>query len=96
MIVILIVIVCVLFALAACYILYQLGVVPGGPDSAERASWAGQRTVGVRTPLQDARRGDREWPQGCLIAGLVGGGIWFVLWGLVLILALRVLSNPFG
>jgi len=91
MMVVVIVIVCVLFAVAACFILYQLGVVPTGPD-AEPHTW----TLGTRTPLQDARRGDREWPRGCLIAILAGAGIWFALWGLVLILALSVLSNPFA
>lgn len=96
MIIVVIVLVCVLFAVGTCFILYQLGVVPGAPDAGERQWWATQRTPGGRTPLQDARRGDREWPQGCLIGILVGAGIWFLLWGVVLILALRVLSNPFG
>jgi hypothetical protein len=95
MIIVVIVIVCVLFAVATCFILYQLGVVPGGPGAAEQHSWATPRQAGARTPLQDAYRGDREWPRGCLMAVLVGAGIWFLLWGLVLILALRVLSNPF-
>lgn len=96
MILVVIVIVCILFAVTACFILYQLGVVPSGPGSTKQPSWTMQRDAGTRTPLQDARRGDREWPQGCLIALLVGAAIWFLLWGLVLILALRVLSNPFG
>lgn len=95
MILIVIILVCVVLAMGACFILYQLGLVPSGPDAAERP-WAGQRPLGGHTPLQDARRGDREWPQGCLIGVLVGAGIWFLLWGIVLILALRVLSNPFG
>ncbi len=95
MIVVVIVLVCVLFAVGTCFILYQLGVVPSRPGSPERPSWAAP-SIGGRTPLQDARAGGREWPQGCLIALLVGGGIWFLLWGLVLVLALRILSNPFG
>lgn len=91
MIVVVVVIVCVLFAVAACFILYQLGVVPNGPN-AEPHTWS----TGTRTPLRSAQRGDREWPRGCVIGMLVGAAIWFVLWALVLILALRVLSNPFS
>lgn len=96
MIVVVIVLVCVLFAIGTCFILYQLGVVPGAPNTAERQPWLTPRSGGSRTPLQEARRGDREWPQGCLIGVLVGAGVWFLLWGVVLVLALRVLSNPFG
>jgi hypothetical protein len=96
MIVAVIVLVCVVFAVGTCFILYQLGVVPGSPDADQRQWWATQRTPRARTPLQAARRDDREWPQGCLIGLLVGAGLWFLLWGLVLILALRVLSNPFS
>ncbi|HSH62394.1 MAG TPA: hypothetical protein VK988_22640 [Acidimicrobiales bacterium] len=96
MIVVVIVAVCVVFAVGTCFILYQLGVVPSAPGAPERQSWFTERTAGARTPLQAARRGDREWPQGCLIGILVGAAVWFLLWGLVLILALRVLSNPFG
>ena len=96
MIVVVIVLVCVVFAVGTCFILYQLGVLPGSPDAGQGQWWATQRVGANRTPLQVARRGDREWPQGCLYAVLVGAGIWFLLWGVVLILALRVLSNPFS
>ncbi len=95
MIVVVIVLVCVVFAVGACFIFYQLGVVPRGPGSAEGPAWL-RSAVGSRSPLQEARSGDREWPRGCLIGVLVGAGLWFLLWGIVLILALRVLSNPFG
>lgn len=33
-------------------------------------------------------------PAGCLIALLVASAIWFVLWGVVLLLALRLLNTP--
>jgi len=95
MIVVVIVLVCLVFAVGACFIFYQLGVVPRAPGAAERPAW-GAQLGGARSPLQDARRGDREWPQGCFIGVLVGAGLWFLLWAVVLILALRILSNPFG
>lgn len=95
MIVLVIVVVCVLFALVTCFILYQLDVLPGRPGSGGGTTTWGS-TLGARTPLREASRPDREWPHGCLIALLVGAGIWFLLWGVVLILALRVLSNPFS
>ncbi len=37
-----------------------------------------------------------ELPQGCLLALIVGAAVWFVLWGIVLILALRFLRTPLG
>ncbi len=36
----------------------------------------------------------RELPQGCLLALIVSGFVWFTLWGVVLILALRFLRSP--
>ena len=94
MIVVVIVLVCVVVAVGTCFVLYQLGVVPSAPGATERQWWTTERRG--RTPLRQASMPDREWPQGCLVAVLVAAGIWFLLWGIVLILALRVLSNPFG
>ena len=37
-----------------------------------------------------------ELPMGCLITLIVAGSIWFILWGIVLILALRLLRTPLG
>ena len=96
MIVVLILVVCVLFGLVTCYILYQLDVLPGRPGSESAVPPRWSPSFGGGTPLQQARRADREWPRGCLIGLLVGAGIWFLLWGVVLVLALRVLSNPYG
>lgn len=98
LITIVIVVVCALFGVATYFILYQLGVLPGpttgtGP---ERDSWFSSSPLGGRTPLQQAQQPVREWPQGCLIGLLVGAGLWFLLWGIVLVFALRVLSDPFG
>ncbi len=36
----------------------------------------------------------RELPQGCLLAIIVAGFVWFSLWGVVLVLALRFLRSP--
>lgn len=36
----------------------------------------------------------KELSPGCLITLIVAGSIWFVLWGIVLLLALRLLSTP--
>ena len=95
MIVVILVIVCLLFAVATYFILYQLGVVPGPSGSEGRFSESPPLSFRTRTPFQEARS-EREWPQGCMISVLVAAGVWFLLWGLVLVLALRVLSNPFG
>lgn len=38
----------------------------------------------------------KELPPGCLISLIVAGSIWFILWGIVLILALRLLRTPLG
>ncbi len=37
-----------------------------------------------------------ELPQGCLMAIVVAAFVWFVTWGIVLILALRFLRSPLG
>ncbi len=38
----------------------------------------------------------RELPQGCLLALVLTGFVWFTLWGVVLVLALRFLRSPLG
>ncbi len=91
-------VVCLLFALATYGILYQLGVIPGSPASGQRTASPASPGLGLRarTPLEQARRGGWELPQGCLVTVLTGAALWFLLWGVVLVLALRFLSNPFG
>ncbi len=88
--------VCVLFALATYGILYQLGVIPGSPAAEQRSPSTSGFVLRARTPLEQARRGERELPQGCLMAVLASAALWFLLWGVVLVLALRFLSDPFG
>ncbi len=96
MMLVIIVVVCVLFAIATYYILYQLGVLPGPGASPGVSSGSTLSPLGARTPLQQAQRQTRELPQGCLVSLLVGAALWFLGWGVVLILALRFLSDPFG
>ena len=38
----------------------------------------------------------KELPPGCLLGLIVAASIWFILWGIVLILALRLLRTPLG
>ncbi len=90
--------VCILFALGTYGILYQLGVIPGSPGSSERTAPSASSGLGLRarTPLEQASRGGWELPQGCMVTVLTGAALWFLLWGIVLVLALRFLSDPFG
>jgi len=38
----------------------------------------------------------RELPPGCLISLIVVGSLWFIAWGIVLLLAIRLLRTPLG
>ncbi|MDQ3570699.1 MAG: hypothetical protein M3396_08810 [Actinomycetota bacterium] len=95
MLAVILVIVCLLFGVFAYFALYQMGLVPG-PSSTETRSSSAPSLFGARTPLQDARRGDSQLSQGCLISVFVAAGLWFLLWGIVLIFALRFVFDPFG
>ncbi|MDQ3680504.1 MAG: hypothetical protein M3378_08195 [Actinomycetota bacterium] len=88
-------VVCLLFGVFAYFALYQLGVLPG-PSSTETRSSSAPSPFAARTPLQEALGGDRQLPQGCLISVIVAVSLWFVLWGVVLIFALRFVIDPFG
>lgn len=37
-----------------------------------------------------------ELSPGCLLTLIVAGSIWFIVWGIVLILAIRLLRTPLG
>lgn len=100
MVPLIIVVVCLLFGVATYGVLYQLGLLPGSPGqvrSPEAPPEPQPRRFDPRTRqdlgLSIARR---ELPQGCLTALIVGAALWFLLWGVVLVLALRVLSSPYG
>ncbi|MDP8991531.1 MAG: hypothetical protein M3N31_00470 [Actinomycetota bacterium] len=87
---------CLLVALAAYGALYQLGVIPGSPTSTTRSAPSSGLPLGGRTPLQEAQRSGREVPHGCLTTVIVVGVMWFLLWGAVLVFALRFLADPYG
>lgn len=36
----------------------------------------------------------RALPPGCLVSMIIAASIWFILWGIVLLLALRLLRTP--
>lgn len=36
----------------------------------------------------------RQLPPGCLVTLIVVGSIWFIAWGIVLILAIKLLRTP--
>lgn len=38
----------------------------------------------------------RELSPGCLLALIVAGSLWFIAWGIVLLLAIRLLRTPLG
>lgn len=38
----------------------------------------------------------RELSPGCLLSLIVAGSLWFIVWGIVLILAVRLLRTPLG
>lgn len=38
----------------------------------------------------------RELSPGCLLSLIVVGSLWFIVWGIVLILAVRLLRTPLG
>ena len=49
---------------------------------------------GDRFSFSDGIPRMREMPPGCLLSLIVAAAIWFILWGIVLILALRLLGTP--
>ena len=51
---------------------------------------------GERFSLGDGIPRMKELPPGCLLGLIVAASIWFILWGIVLILALRLLRTPLG
>lgn len=95
---------CGLFGLLAYAVLLQTGLLPGSP-----AQLRGRGPEELPTSLEDQplRRYGMErtsaeaaarlgrLPQGCLIAVLLFAAVWFVLWGVVLFLALRILTSPY-
>lgn len=98
--VVIIAFVCVLIAIAAYGVFFQAKVLPGAPAPHRAPEPAGPRPAAVPGPPQaPARRRARrlrELPDGCLVTLIIGAIVWFLLWGLVLVLALGFLRDPFG
>lgn len=51
---------------------------------------------GGRFSFSDGVPRMRELPLGCLLSLIVASAVWFILWGIVLLLALRLLRTPLG
>lgn len=51
---------------------------------------------GERFSFSDGIPRMRELPPGCLLGLIVASAVWFILWGIVLLLALRLLRTPLG
>ena len=83
MVILIVVVLSLVFGGLGYLALLQAGLVPG-PSGQYRES------RGMRVPRLP------ELPQGCLIALVVAGVVWFVLWSFVLVLALRFLQSPLG
>ncbi len=102
--VILVVFLCLIVAAVVYAVLAQTGVLPG-PVQQNRVGASDEfrlRPQGFGSPLPPTIARPlsrafrlRELPQGCLITLIVAGAVWFLLWGIVLILALRFLRSPY-
>ncbi len=98
----LVVILIVLVVFAVVYgILSQVGFLepPGGSSSSSSSSYSGGYAPAGRTgtgggPFRIPHFG--ELPEGCLLAVILFSLVWFVAWGIVLVLALRIIRSPLG
>lgn len=97
---------CALFGVLAYAVLLKTGLIPGsstplrgrGPETLPPeidGSPRPLRRYGVSDSSGAVATRIRAMPQGCLVAILVTAAIWFLLWGIVLVLALRILSSPY-
>ena len=96
---------CGLFGVLAYAVLLQFGLIPGSsgfrakgpetlpPDNGGRPLQPLRRFGSSESPTVSSRIG--RMPQGCLVAVLAFSAIWFLLWGIVLVLALRILTSPY-
>ena len=76
-------------------ILQSTGVLPSLGETTRDTSR--DRAPYSSSPLAEGRVPHlRELPQGCLVAIILAGLLWFGMWGLVLYLALRFLNSPFA
>ena len=83
---------CVLLAVALYYGLTSSGIIPGSTDRPY------QSTSSARSPSSSGVfpriPHTRELPQGCLLAIIVAAALWFLAWGVLLVLALDLLRSP--
>jgi hypothetical protein len=82
----LIVVLCVLLGVGVYAGLMSSGILPGS-EREETRSFSSGSGVLPRAPHL------REMPQGCLIALILAGVVWFIAWGVVLVLALNLLGS---
>lgn len=82
----LIVALCLLLGIGVYAGLMASGILPG-QDRDERPSLGGGGGVMPQAPRL------REMPQGCLIVLILAALVWFVAWGIVLVMALNLLSS---
>lgn len=85
----LIVALCLLLGIGVYAGLMASGILPG-QDQDERPSLGGGGLGGGGMPRAPHLR---ELPQGCLIVLIVVALAWFVAWGVVLVMALNLLSS---
>lgn len=83
MVILIVVVLSLVFGGLGYLVLLRAGLVPG-PGGVYR------EPSSTRVPRLP------ELPQGCLVALIVAGVVWFVLWSFVLVLALRFLRSPLG
>ncbi|MBW3626070.1 MAG: hypothetical protein KY412_00500 [Actinobacteria bacterium] len=82
----LIVALCLLLGIGVYAGLMASGILPG-QDRDERPSLGGGGGVFPQAPHL------RELPQGCLIVLILAALAWFAAWGIVLVMALNLLSS---
>jgi|GEM_PF-5165078 len=75
---------CVLFGVGIYFLLLKTGIVPGEQEREYERQYSSTHVPHLR-----------ELPQGCLIALIAVGTVWFGLWMVVLVLALNFFRAPF-
>ncbi|MGI8759685.1 MAG: hypothetical protein ACR2K0_10320 [Acidimicrobiales bacterium] len=95
LIVFFVVILCVLFAFGLYAGLMSSGVLPGQGRSERSDRSDRPRTFGYGSSSGIFPRVPhlRELPQGCLIALIVASTLWFLAWGVILVLAVSFLRD---
>ena len=82
MFILVLLLVCALVAVGSYAVMLQMGLVP-------RLS---ELTGGSR---RGARESEGFWPPGCLYTVILVSVVWLIGWGIVLVVALNILSSPF-